>query len=289
MSPADTGPRAAPRTMGDGAPVTVAVTRRAVAGRVAEMDAWVSAGQRLAAGFDGFLGAGHVRPHPGSEQWHMLYRFADTASVERWERSPERRWWLDSSLGLVEETRVERRTGIEGWFDEPREVEVRTPPAPAPPRWKQACVIWLGFFPTSLAAQAAVGPFLGGVPLVARVLVLTLLLTPLMTYLVLPFVTRRLAWWLEGRPFPYSRRRRGQRVGTRQGEASRGQSQGSRSQASRSQASRSQAGRGRGSQSKESQSQASGGQASQSEGSRSQGAPENDSASPGEPPGEQRV
>ncbi|WP_336922228.1 antibiotic biosynthesis monooxygenase [Aquipuribacter sp. SD81] len=185
--------------------VTVTVTRRALPGRQAEMGAWVQAGQRLASQFPGFLGAGHVRPAGDGDVWHMLYRFADPECLGRWESSGERQWWLASALGLVQEEQVERRTGIEGWFDEPRAREV-TPASPvAPPRWKQACVIWLAFFPVNLLAQALLNPLLGSWPLALRVLVLTVALVPVMTYLVLPWVTRRLQWWLEGRPAPWRR------------------------------------------------------------------------------------
>lgn len=188
--------------------VTVTVTRGALPGRDAEMAAWVQAGQRLAAGFDGFLGAGHVRPGAASDDWHMLYRFSDEAALDRWQRSSQRAWWLASALGLVEETRVEKRTGIEGWFDEPRGRVVSTRSPAQPPRWKQAVVILLAFTPVNLAAQALLLPLVGGWALPLRVLVLSVVLIPVMTYLVLPFVTRRLAWWLEGRPAPWRRRGR---------------------------------------------------------------------------------
>ncbi len=180
--------------------VTVSVTRRALPQRDAEMAAWVQAGQRLAAGFDGFLGAGHVRPGGDSDEWHMLYRFADEDALELWQSSSQRAWWLESALGLVQETRVEKRTGIEGWFDEPRRSAVLTHTPSQPPRWKQACVIFLAFAPVNLLAQALLLPLVGGWALPLRVLALTLVLIPVMTYVVLPFVTARLAWWLNGQP-----------------------------------------------------------------------------------------
>ena len=40
------------------------------------------------------------------------------------------------------------------------------------------------------------GELLASVPVVARVAITTLCLTPVMTYLVLPWVTARLDWWL---------------------------------------------------------------------------------------------
>ena len=195
--------------------VTVTVTRRALPGRDEEMAAWVQAGQRLAAGFDGFLGAGHVRPGATSHDWHMLYRFADEAALARWQSSTQRDWWLASALGIVQETRVEKRTGIEGWVEEPRGRVVSSTGPTGPPRWKQACVIFLAFAPVNLAAQAALLPLIGAWALPLRVLVLSCVLIPVMTYLVLPVVTRRLQWWLEGRPAPWRRGQRRSRPGRR--------------------------------------------------------------------------
>jgi antibiotic biosynthesis monooxygenase (ABM) superfamily enzyme len=62
--------------------------------------------------------------------------------------------------------------------------------------WKQAVVIWLAFFPLSLLMAWLFGTFLPGVPLVPRVLGTTVVMTPIMTYLVLPRMTKALGWWL---------------------------------------------------------------------------------------------
>ena len=105
------------------APVTVSVTRHVDPSRSSEMLAWVQAGTSLAEKFDGFLGSGWVRPSEESADWHMLYRFADADALAVWEASPQRAWWLEAAHGSVEERRRERRTGIEGWFDEPASVE----------------------------------------------------------------------------------------------------------------------------------------------------------------------
>ena len=192
------------------APVTVSVTRHVDPTRTTEMLAWVQAGTTLAEKFDGFLGSGWVRPSEDSSDWHMLYRFADAASLAEWEASPQRAWWLEAAQGSVEESRRERRTGIEGWFDDPPTgsvpsvtdaAEPASMPA-APPRWKQAVSIWLGFFPVNLAF-AFLMAFVPGweqVPLALRVLTTTLVLTPIMTYWVLPWVTRMLRDWLVPAP-----------------------------------------------------------------------------------------
>lgn len=190
------------------APVTVSITRTIAPGHDDEMIAWMQAGSALAARFDGFLGSGWIRPQLDSEEWHMLYRFADDESLATWEASEQRRWWRSAAEGLIGDARVERLTGIEGWFDPPATYDVKDlrPAAPAPPRWKQACVIFLVFFPLSLVVNWASGHLLADAWLPLRVLISVLVMTPVMTYLALPWITRRMEWWLHGRPAPWRRR-----------------------------------------------------------------------------------
>ena len=162
------------------------------------MLAWLRAGTELAERFDGFLGSGWVRPGVGSSEWHMLYRFASPAALDAWERSAQRRWWLDSAQGFVDESSREHRTGIEGWFDEPTSVDVQDlrPSAPAPPRWKQMCAIFLVFFPLSVATNYAAGHLIADWWLPLRVLLVVAVMTPVMTYLALPWITTLLRGWL---------------------------------------------------------------------------------------------
>ena len=198
-------------------PITVAIERRIDPARTVEATSWMQAGTDLATGFAGFLGSGWVRAGEASDLWYMLYRFRDIPTLEAWEQSAQREWWLESGRTFADEVRVERRTGIEGWFDAPFATHVESrragsaqpastatgpiqqPIPAAPPRWKQAVTIWLGFFPTNLLASWLLGfvPGFAELPLALRVLFATLALTPIMTYLVLPWVTRMLRPWLQ--------------------------------------------------------------------------------------------
>jgi antibiotic biosynthesis monooxygenase (ABM) superfamily enzyme len=176
-------------------PVTVSITRRVDHSRLPEVTRWVQSGVNLANEHEGFLGSGWVRARHDSDEWHMLYRFADAQTLDAWEASDDRAEWLYEGRELVEVSRVERRTGIEGWFDQPQPGV-----AAAPPRYKQAITIWLGFFPLSLAFSYLTSSLVPGWhqlwPL-ATVLLSTLCLTPTMTYVMLPFVTRLLQPWLQ--------------------------------------------------------------------------------------------
>ena len=184
-----------PQTGGMAEPITVSITRTVDPERAKEVAAWARAGQDLLSASPGYLGSGWVRPDPQSPEWHMLYRFADAASLAVWEKSPERAWWVASALGMVEHSPEERRTGIEGWFDEPSSVTV-VAPSFAPPRWKQMISILIVFYPLSLLTNFVIAPFAGAWPLPLRVLLLVVIVSPIMTYFALPLVTRALRPWL---------------------------------------------------------------------------------------------
>jgi antibiotic biosynthesis monooxygenase (ABM) superfamily enzyme len=181
-------------------PVTVSITRVVRPERIPEVTRWVQAGVNLANRYPGFLGSGWVRSHADSEEWHMLYRFADRALLDEWEQSTDRQSWLAEGRDLVVESRVVKRTGIEGWFDSAENgPEQGAGSAPPPPRWKQATSIWVGFFPVNLAftyLTVLLVPGWTGLWILPRILITTLILTPIMAYWVLPLATRLLRPWL---------------------------------------------------------------------------------------------
>ena len=165
------------------------------------MVAWMQAGIRLASEWPGFLGAGWVRPAKDSDEWHLLYRFATTDELDAWQTSSQRAWWLSAGESFVEETRTEHRTGIEGWFDPPQGYAISAADH-RPPRWKQAITIFLVFFPVSLCVNLVTGPLVAHWVLPLRLLATMLITVPFMTYVGLPWITRRMDWFLRSKPPP---------------------------------------------------------------------------------------
>ncbi|WP_349814799.1 antibiotic biosynthesis monooxygenase [Curtobacterium sp. MCJR17_043] len=106
----------------------MSITRLVEPDRIPEVTRWVQSGVNLANRYPGFLGSGWVRSTAQSREWHMLYRFADHDSLTTWENSDDRLRWLDLGRDLVVESRVEKRTGIEGWFDVPQDAPASTAP-----------------------------------------------------------------------------------------------------------------------------------------------------------------
>jgi antibiotic biosynthesis monooxygenase (ABM) superfamily enzyme len=189
----------------DSLPITVSITRLVKPEKIPEATRWVQAGVNLANRYDGFLGSGWVRGTADGEDWHMLYRFADRARLDAWENSAERAEWLERGRELVTHQRTERRTGIEGWFDTPRDgtgaLALTTPAAPPP--WKQTIAIWCGFFPVNTAFTYVISwlwPSFGLLPIWLRCLISTAVLCPIMVPFVLPLVTGWLKPWLMAQP-----------------------------------------------------------------------------------------
>jgi antibiotic biosynthesis monooxygenase (ABM) superfamily enzyme len=171
-------------------PVTLMVARRVARGRYRDFTAWLDEGRELACDYPGYLGSGVLAPPHGDDEYQIIFRFADAGTMRAWEHSASRRAWLGRGEGLFEAPQEYRATGIDRWFQDAQ--------GNTPPRWKQAVAIWLAFFPVSLMFQVLFGQLLAGLPLLPRVLVSTLALTPVMVFLFIPLSTRLLAPWLHG-------------------------------------------------------------------------------------------
>ena len=69
------------------------------------------------------------------------------------------------------------------------------PPA-RPPRWKQAVITWVAVYPALTVTLAVLGPMMESWPLPLRTLLVTLLLVPIVVYVIVPLLTRVFRGWL---------------------------------------------------------------------------------------------
>jgi hypothetical protein len=67
---------------------------------------------------------------------------------------------------------------------------------PSIKRHKLVVLVWLGLYPLLTLITYVTGPFLAGLPIPLRTLVTSLILVPIMVYLLLPTITKRFATWL---------------------------------------------------------------------------------------------
>lgn len=181
---------------GTGGPLTVIATRKVRPGREEAYEAWLAEIHAETRGFPGYLGAHVVRPAPGAErEYTNILRFDSLAALRAWEESETRRAWLARlPADAVEgDARLTRREGMELWI---------TPQTQAAPvRWRMAMVVIAVVYSLILILSPIVGFVAAKLPFQGRLFLTVTIEVFLMTYVVMPRVTR----WLEGWLFPKGR------------------------------------------------------------------------------------
>jgi antibiotic biosynthesis monooxygenase (ABM) superfamily enzyme len=169
-------------------PVTVTVARVVRPEQQNAFERWAADVQELVATFPGHLGSSLLRPGPGSDEYHLVYRFRDDESLAFWERSPERREALDRVHQLVENERVARAVGLQSFFAVPAR------PGPAWRSWLLTVAAVLLF--TSSFQLVAV-PLIGDWPWPLRLLLSAVYVVSGLRVLM-PRLSRWLGSWLQG-------------------------------------------------------------------------------------------
>jgi antibiotic biosynthesis monooxygenase (ABM) superfamily enzyme len=187
-----TGSTSTPPDAGD-APVTTTVTRHVRPGHESSYEQLLEGIIAAASEFPGHLGVEVFRPKSASAgEYRTVYRFDTAEHLRAWLDSAERAAWLErAEPHVIGPMRTSFVTGLETWFTLPGEPEI----APPPPH-KMALVTWITIFPLITAIVAITGPLLEELPLAVRLGITTALAVPLMTWVVMPRVTRLLRGWL---------------------------------------------------------------------------------------------
>jgi antibiotic biosynthesis monooxygenase (ABM) superfamily enzyme len=194
LSP-DNGASAAASTPpeGGGGPITTTVTRRVKPGHESFYEQFLSGIIATASEFPGHLGVEVFRPQSAAAgEYRIVYRFDTAEHLRRWLDSEEHAAWLErAEPHVIGPMRTSFVTGLESWFTLPG-----SPGAAPPPPYKMALLTWITIFPLITGVIVALGPLIKDVPLVPRLGITTAITVPLMTWVVMPRVTRLLRRWL---------------------------------------------------------------------------------------------
>jgi antibiotic biosynthesis monooxygenase (ABM) superfamily enzyme len=177
----------------DDPPVTIIAVHRVSPGKEKAFEEIMSNLIEAAMTFEGHLGANVIRPSNSEDsQYHIIFKFDRKSNLQRWENSEIRHQWLMRLAEMTQESLpYQILTGLETWFTLPGQRTIKPPP-----RYKMALVTWLAIFPLIIVINLLFGHFLSALPLVLRSLVLTVMLVSLMTYVVMPRMTRLFSRWL---------------------------------------------------------------------------------------------
>jgi len=186
-----------PEAADGGEPVTLVITRRVKAGRAADYEAWLETFQREARGLPGYLGVTTQRPAPGAPADYVsVLRFESLAALQAFERSELRARHLAKVVDFVEGDAAWRRmSGLEFWFTPPPGTVVAQPS-----RARMASVMIAVVFGLVLGlgtlVNAAFAQLPFPTPYPVRLLVTITIEVLLMTYWLMPWLTKRLASWI---------------------------------------------------------------------------------------------
>lgn len=172
--------------------VTVVVTRKVKRGRESDYEDWLRRLLEEAKSMKGYLGATIQKPAPGSTEYTSVFRFDTVDNLRRFEESELRSRYLREVVDYVDADAIWKKfTGLEFWFSPPKGAII-----PQPSRFRMALVMIAVIFGLVLSIGQAVGMVAAEVPSYIRLFVTISIEIFLMTYVLMPRITKLLAKWI---------------------------------------------------------------------------------------------
>jgi antibiotic biosynthesis monooxygenase (ABM) superfamily enzyme len=145
---------------------------------------------------------GYVRtdicpPVEGAQnKWYIVVHFDSSTNLSRWLDSDHRHALIRHARSRFGDYQYRNLgTGLEGWFSQGKPGDK---PGTSPPAWKQNLAVLFGLYPTVMVETLLFSHFgiMEGWSLAPKMFVNNLVSCSLLTWLVMPLVTRLLQFWL---------------------------------------------------------------------------------------------
>ena len=184
-------------------PVTVIVKRIAKKDKTKEFEEWLSGISKEVSRQEGSMGIDIIRPTNGNKtnsEYVIIFRFDSYDNLEKWEKSAIRNEWLQKSWELAEANYdVQKLTGLEFWFTPyPKDESSPIVPLKPPPRHKMAIVTIpvISILLLALVPQIHFLTEMLSIPYAIRLVIAIAIIVLLMTYVIMPLLTKLLRSWL---------------------------------------------------------------------------------------------
>ena len=173
--------------------VTVVWSRRAKPGCEAALGNVIDRLAKAMAKAPGYEGVAILRPQPGHPSiYTMVAHFASQADLDTWVSSEDRgRLYAEAEEVSVGGLDVQQAAGLEAWFQMPGQ-----PLVVPPPRYKMAVITWVALFPLLVLANLIATALLSHTPPLVRLIPVSVVLIALMTWVVMPQMTKWFRFWL---------------------------------------------------------------------------------------------
>ena len=177
----------------DTQPVTAVISQRVRRNREADYEEWIQSISAVAKTFPGHRGVSVIRPEAGiCSEYVTVLKFDCYTNLKRWLDSDERRAWTEKARPLVVNTaKIQVLTGFETWFTVPN-----LNSQPAPPRYKMSLLSTIAVFSVANLLHPRMQPLLAFLPDLLSSLVTTYVGVLLLTYIVMPRLTKLFFRWL---------------------------------------------------------------------------------------------
>jgi antibiotic biosynthesis monooxygenase (ABM) superfamily enzyme len=172
-------------------PIHVAIIRRVKPGRERDFEQKLLAFAQRSLVESGTRGVHLIFPTlgSGSREYGILRTFASEADREAFYKSALYAEWLMSIEPMVEgEPKYREMHGLEAWF--------RNPASANPPLWKMAIATYLGVVPVIMFLALTLGRWIRNWNFVLNNIVFNAFVVVLLTWVVMPPITRVLHGWL---------------------------------------------------------------------------------------------
>src|SRR6266851_74092 len=183
-------------------PVAMVFTHKVSKERVQDYLDWRRKAIAAQAKHPGYLATEFFQPHGSQDEWVDIVRYDSVAHLNEWVESKDRQELLKQLDSIVESMHSHRVTGLEGWFAINRGHDSDAPP---PPSWKQALAVLVALYPTVMILGFLTNPLMQSLSLPVQMLIGNLLSIIVLTWVVMPFVTRVLGFWLAARADDWKR------------------------------------------------------------------------------------
>jgi uncharacterized protein len=187
-------------------PITLVISEVVEPSQLQAYEAWTKGFNQAAMQFEGFLEVEVIRPrdheHP---EYVVIVKFDTYDHLRSWLTSPLYRTWMDRSYGLIAaRSQQELPGGLELWFTLPEPGQGTRRAPPQPPYYKKVVIGVLAVYPLILLSNWLLGPLLADLPALLALLISVAFVSALLTYPVMPGLSRALRFWL----YPKSARSR---------------------------------------------------------------------------------
>jgi antibiotic biosynthesis monooxygenase (ABM) superfamily enzyme len=181
--------------------VTVVVSRKVKSGYEFQYENWLKRLLEEAKSMKGYMGAAVQKPAPGTTEYTSVFRFDNVENLRKFEESEIRTRYLREVVDYVEADAIWKKfSGLEFWFSPPTGTIV-----PQPSRFRMALVMIVVVYGLVISIGQLVSSLVGEViPSYVRLFITISIEIFLMTFILMPRLTKLLAKWIYPSSSPIS-------------------------------------------------------------------------------------